>query len=360
MKNDSNLFPVETPMDSLFDSNKDGELTGFETTMRDAALYDADKYFNESREDYDPSPDLQFNKLNKNGNPQFITSVFTNDDEKGYSNPPSEGASIIGGFGTAAICFGSMALIVAGGIDNPFLQLLLICIAIALSIILLKATGIIAPYKEEVKERKRQRRKERLNNLFKKYKVIFAVMLIIACCIGCYKIYDHYSYEKDYNQAIKLIMNEEYDKGKELLEKYADDGIGYKDVHAWFEFCHAWSLYEEGNISSAASKEHFLKFEYLTPKQKEFVDKKRNIIKNAWDDYCDELDRKKYSGEITVPHTPTTTKHYTTKSYTKKHYTEKHDPYHAKDYADPEDFYDDYYDDFADYEDAEDYYEDFN
>lgn len=32
------------------------------------------------------------------------------------------------------------------------------------------------------------------------------------------------------------------------------------------------------------------------------------------------------------------------------------DPYHAKDYYDAEDFYEDNYDDFWDYEDAEDYY----
>ena len=31
MKNDSWMFPTETPMDSMFDSNHDGKLTGFET-----------------------------------------------------------------------------------------------------------------------------------------------------------------------------------------------------------------------------------------------------------------------------------------------------------------------------------------
>ena len=34
------------------------------------------------------------------------------------------------------------------------------------------------------------------------------------------------------------------------------------------------------------------------------------------------------------------------------------DPYHAGDYAHPDDFYEDHYDDFWDYEDAEDYWED--
>ena len=36
------------------------------------------------------------------------------------------------------------------------------------------------------------------------------------------------------------------------------------------------------------------------------------------------------------------------------------DPYHAQDYAHPEDFYDWYYDDFDDYEDAEDYWDMYN
>lgn len=39
MKNDSRMFPTETPMDSLFDSNKDGKLTRFETTMPNAEDY---------------------------------------------------------------------------------------------------------------------------------------------------------------------------------------------------------------------------------------------------------------------------------------------------------------------------------
>ena len=34
------------------------------------------------------------------------------------------------------------------------------------------------------------------------------------------------------------------------------------------------------------------------------------------------------------------------------------DPYNAKDYVDPDDFYYDYYDDFIDYEEAEEYWED--
>lgn len=44
------------------------------------------------------------------------------------------------------------------------------------------------------------------------------------------------------------------------------------------------------------------------------------------------------------------------KSYSSSKKSSKNDEYNAKDYVDPEDFYDDHYDDFFDYEDAEDYY----
>ncbi len=40
----------------------------------------------------------------------------------------------------------------------------------------------------------------------------------------------------------------------------------------------------------------------------------------------------------------------------KNNSTKKEDPYNVNDYNDPEDFYDDNYDDFWDYEEAEDYY----
>ena len=61
--------------------------------------------------------------------------------------------------------------------------------------------------------------------------------------------------------------------------------------------------------------------------------------------------------------TSTTTKKTTTGALTtkyKKSTTTKRDPYNAKSYYDAEDFYEDYYDDFFDYEDAEDYYNSHN
>ena len=73
-------------------------------------------------------------------------------------------------------------------------------------------------------------------------------------------------------------------------------------------------------------------------------------------------DEKSYSPIQTT--TATTNRPVTTtaaKTTTKKTTTtHKKDEYDAHDYNDPEDFYEDHYDDFFDYEDAEDYWDEYN
>lgn len=59
--------------------------------------------------------------------------------------------------------------------------------------------------------------------------------------------------------------------------------------------------------------------------------------------------------ETTTPQT-TTQQTTTRRKTTRKKASTKKDKYNVYDYADPEDFYEDNYDDFWDYEDAEDYY----
>lgn len=58
----------------------------------------------------------------------------------------------------------------------------------------------------------------------------------------------------------------------------------------------------------------------------------------------------------TTQKTTTTQTSTRRKSTTRKKTSTKKDKYNVYDYADPEDFYEDNYDDFWDYEDAEDYY----
>lgn len=61
MKNDSGMYPIETPMDSWFDSNNDGELSGLETMQRDAMLYESYKQTSDESEDFDSCSPAKFN-----------------------------------------------------------------------------------------------------------------------------------------------------------------------------------------------------------------------------------------------------------------------------------------------------------
>lgn len=76
MKNDSWMFPTETPVDGMFDHNKDSQLTGLETMERDAALYDSEKCFHESKADYDPSPELNFSTSHYNSSNSKLQSGY--------------------------------------------------------------------------------------------------------------------------------------------------------------------------------------------------------------------------------------------------------------------------------------------
>lgn len=74
--------------------------------------------------------------------------------------------------------------------------------------------------------------------------------------------------------------------------------------------------------------------------------------------------QRSYTPAYTTVTTPrpvtTTTYRVTTRKVTKTTTTRKTDEYDVQDYDDPEDFYEDHYDDFFDYEDAEDYWEEYN
>ena len=76
MKNDSLFFPFEMPGDSVFDTNKDGKLTGFETAMRDAYQWESFRHFAEDEE--------------KNDRPAFNSNVHSSYVDSSDALQPSQ------------------------------------------------------------------------------------------------------------------------------------------------------------------------------------------------------------------------------------------------------------------------------
>lgn len=129
MKNDSSMFPFETPMDSCFDSNSDGHLSGMETAVRDAALYDSfeqtSEAFDDSNASFSPSLSGYGKYENKYKLPQNNNASTSND-----------GLTTLVCFLVVAIIFGSIALCVDA--ESP----IFLFTRTPLAIILLKVTGV--------------------------------------------------------------------------------------------------------------------------------------------------------------------------------------------------------------------------
>lgn len=173
MKNDSFFHPFSTPIDSCFDSNNDGELTGFETAFRDAALMDSYNHFNEDNcssfndsdsilSDFDDddinnyefrgSYAAPYTQMPKSEIPEgkFITTAFTDNSKKDYSNPPSDSTVLWSSIGVVAIIIGAFAIILSQETRDDLLNAIVIFFSVALSVGLLKITGVIASNKKNV------------------------------------------------------------------------------------------------------------------------------------------------------------------------------------------------------------------
>lgn len=447
MKNDSWSYPLETPMDDMFDHNHDGKLTGLETMERDAMLYNAYKQTTSKDEKYGTYT----------GSPSYSSDEKREKLQGGYN--------VLFILAIAFIGIVSPILTVAGLIKDAeyffkqgefiFAFIVTIIELIILLVVLCQKTNrssepdlsncttnedrsIAIENAEKEKQKK-----------YKKF-ILIAISICIAVGLIAYLGFD-LSYRAAINEAIesehawsfhfdvdkhpnykdaqgwqlycysKMYYSMHYDDFLQYDFKYTNaeqdkaiqevrdringvnstnnNGYYYNDnlhelVGTWY--CPAYkscnggditiTIKQKGNtlyfnrnmIMSTSAASSNIDYEVSLPVNDSFrVDDIHctyvfdgSTLKEELDNDRENIFERK-SNESSVSSNTTTTKHYylsTTKHYTTKRYTttkkhtttERYDPYHAKDYSDPEDFYEDYYDDFADYYDAEDYYDDYN
>lgn len=179
-----------------------------------------------------------------------------------------------------------------------------------------------------------------------------AIILVIAAIIIAVNKYNDYKEElNNYNYAVSCVMNKDYDTALEYFYKCS---YSFNDTFEWEEVIKGHNYYVEGEYSDAYDCVKYVNFEYLTPEQKSFVDKRIGEIERAYEKYKPIQESTTKSIVTTVRPAETTTRYRYT---TRKHTTTDSDPYNAKSYGNEEDFYYDHYDDFYDYYDAENYYD---
>ena len=144
MKNDSFFHPFSTPIDGCFDSNPDGKLTGSETAFRDAALFEM---YNNATKDSNSNNNYSSNYRNyKTHTPSNTTS-----DSEQY-NAPSDSTVIWSCIGVIAIIIGAFAIILSQETRDDLLNAIVMFFSVALSVGLLKITGVMSSKKKANKQ----------------------------------------------------------------------------------------------------------------------------------------------------------------------------------------------------------------
>lgn len=144
MKNDSFFHPFSTPIDSCFDSNNDGELTGCETAFRDAALFEMyDKVTTDS------GSGNSYSSHQKNY--KAYTPSNTPTDSERY-DAPSDSTVIWSCIGVIAIIIGAFAIILSQETRDDLLNAIVMFFSVALSVGLLKITGVMSSNKKDKRQ----------------------------------------------------------------------------------------------------------------------------------------------------------------------------------------------------------------
>lgn len=447
MKNDSWSYPLETPMDDMFDHNHDGKLTGLETMERDAMLYNTykqtsgnDEYSSYNGTSYGYTPKSTTEKLQGGYNILFVLAIA-------FIGLLSPILTVAGLIKDAEYFFEQSEFIFAFVVT--IIELIIFAVVLVKKFMRSCEPDFSKCTTNEERSlviEKAEKEKQ------KKIKKLMLILLSVCVVIGMFL---YLCFDLSYRSAINEAIESEHAWSFHFdTEKHPN----YKDAQGWELYCQAKSY------SVQEYKENFLKYEFKHTNAKqdkaiqELRDKingvnstheidfydgvqekhelvgtwycpaykscnggdititikqkgntlyfNRNMImstsaassnidyevslpvngsfrvddihctyvydgstlKEEFDNDRENIFERKSNESSTSSNTTTTkhyylstTKHYTTKRYTttKKHTTTKsYDPYHAKDYLDADDFYEDYYDDFDDYEDAADYYDD--
>ena len=119
--------------DDAWDINRDGKVDWVEDMERRKDIERSQKRYEEWKQNRHAS---------QPEDPKFITTVFSDDSKKDYSNPPSSGATIIACIIVCVLCFGAIALCVSADI-GAFGILFLLGAAVGLSVAVLKGFGVM-------------------------------------------------------------------------------------------------------------------------------------------------------------------------------------------------------------------------
>ncbi|MGN1421164.1 MAG: hypothetical protein ACI4XC_06595 [Eubacterium sp.] len=261
MKNDSWMFPTETPMDSMFDHNKDGKLTGLETMQRDAMLYDS------------------YQQTTNNNSPSFTPN--TSSGNSSFQN----GFNIIFALAICLIVIGFPILTIIGFIkdadyfiEQPEFQFGIFVTIVDLIVLLVYVCKKIARSCEPdlsqcTTNEERSLALEKAEKE-KQKKFIKLTLVIISICVAIGLI-AFLRVDVSYRTAV----NEAIDSDKSVWSFHFDTEKhpNYKDAQGWELYVNAKTYHRE------SYEDEFLKYEFkhTNSKQEKAIEELKNKINES-------------------------------------------------------------------------------
>ena len=179
-----------------------------------------------------------------------------------------------------------------------------------------------------------------------------AIVAIIMAISSHRKTLDHMNKEK-FDQAVEMVMNGNWKGAIETFESLSQSN--YKGARDFYLYCKGKQQYAEGDLKAAYKTVGQTMLKDLTEEQREFIQ-----------DYFFELDHeyhRKYGYDLPTENKPSSNNSSSSSGMgnhphsSGSNSSSKTDPYNAKDYANEDDFWEDYYNDFIDFDEAEQYWD---
>lgn len=185
---------------------------------------------------------------------------------------------------------------------------------------------------------------------------VIAAMIVAGIVIAIVLLLNNAASKKQalYNKAVAMTMEGNWKDTIETFESLSKSN--YKGAGDFYLYCKGKQQYAKGDLKTAYHTVGQTRLKDLTEEQRDF-------IMDYFFELSDEYHRK-YGYDLPAGYKPSSSNNSSSSSSTENHShssggnsTTTTDPYNAKDYVNEDVFYEDYYNDFIDFDEAEQYWD---
>ena len=192
----------------------------------------------------------------------------------------------------------------------------------------------------------------------KKFLNICIVLAVILLGVVCFFGFRRVAKISQYDRCVELALEGNWQDTIDTFKSLAK--LDYKGSTDFYAFCQALQYYDQGNIDMAYSITHYAYHSKVTYEQKLKMLEFESVVRKEYEkihgrQYTVVPSSSSGSSSNNSGNSGSSGSHSHSSG---SNSSTKTDPYNAKDYANEDDFWEDYYNDFIDFDEAEQYWED--